>query len=718
MIVSRRLTTGSTASSESPWKSPDWASTSSTTRPLTRRFDGRAGVRVRRESRRLCALVTRSVGRAVLRPSECARPHCRGDRLRPSAGWRCVPRPLRRRRQRNRARRRPDVGEGVDLAGGGAVEELGDLAGAGRLAQRLLDPLHDQQERDQQRREEDDAERDHVDLPPAVAAADLPGARCVDDDTERVPVSPAAYPRRRVDARLRARERPSGPGAPALRPPRPSPSAHPGGPHRRVPLRPGRDARWAAPAGPGAWPASSPSSTPTRTASSTSPTPSSCWSPRCCPRRPPTRWSTRSRRRCSPATRTPIALAGRRPCRASRRSSSRPASSGRRPTRSLGLSQALVERFDGEVPGRMADLVTLPGVGRKTANVVLGNAFGVPGLTVDTHFGRLVRRFGWTAEDDPVKVEAEIAELVPKKEWTDFSHRVIFHGRRVCHAKKAACGACGLAQWCPSYGIGPIDPEVAAEAGQVPGRLGHRVTRRRAAAALVAAVAVLAGCTSFGDAGRPGPPSDPEQPAASAFEACPEQTDEPAAGGSAVPPLSFDCLGGGSLDLDPRPRRAHRRQPLGELVRAVPRGTAADAGARRHRRRPRARRRDRQQGRRAAGRVVRGRCGHDVPQRVRRRRGPHGGAGPQRPAVHDVPRRRRQRSCTASSARSSPPRSCSNWSPTTSVCSCERGRRRRRRRPARVPAAAARRRRRPAAAASHAAGERDRAPVGRADPLR
>lgn len=127
----------------------------------------------------------------------------------------------------------------------------------------------------------------------------------------------------------------------------------------------------------------------------------------------------------------------------------------------LGLSQALVERFDGEVPGRMSDLVTLPGVGRKTANVVLGNAFGVPGLTVDTHVGRLVRRFGWTEEEDPVKVEAEIARLVPRREWTDFSHRVIFHGRRVCHARKAACGACGLARWCPSYGIGPIDPEVA-----------------------------------------------------------------------------------------------------------------------------------------------------------------------------------------------------------------------------------------------------------------
>jgi endonuclease-3 len=126
-----------------------------------------------------------------------------------------------------------------------------------------------------------------------------------------------------------------------------------------------------------------------------------------------------------------------------------------------GLSRALVERFDGEVPARLEDLVTLPGVGRKTANVVLGNAFGVPGLTVDTHFGRLVRRFGWTPEEDPVKVEADVAKLIPKSEWTMFSHRVIFHGRRVCHAKKAACGACGLARWCPSYGIGPTDPQVA-----------------------------------------------------------------------------------------------------------------------------------------------------------------------------------------------------------------------------------------------------------------
>ncbi|MEV0602143.1 endonuclease III [Streptomyces sp. NPDC050315] len=127
----------------------------------------------------------------------------------------------------------------------------------------------------------------------------------------------------------------------------------------------------------------------------------------------------------------------------------------------LGLSVALRDRFGGEVPGRLEDLVTLPGVGRKTANVVLGNAFGVPGLTVDTHFGRLVRRFGWTAQEDPEKVEAEIADIFPKSEWTMLSHRLIFHGRRVCHSRKPACGACPIAPLCPSYGEGETDPEKA-----------------------------------------------------------------------------------------------------------------------------------------------------------------------------------------------------------------------------------------------------------------
>lgn len=129
----------------------------------------------------------------------------------------------------------------------------------------------------------------------------------------------------------------------------------------------------------------------------------------------------------------------------------------------IKLGQALVERFDGEVPARLEDLVTLPGVGRKTANVVLGNAFGVPGITVDTHFGRLSRRFGWTAEDDLVKVEHEVGALFPKREWTVLSHRLIWHGRRVCHSRRPACGACGLARLCPSFGEGPTDPEVAAK---------------------------------------------------------------------------------------------------------------------------------------------------------------------------------------------------------------------------------------------------------------
>jgi endonuclease-3 len=129
----------------------------------------------------------------------------------------------------------------------------------------------------------------------------------------------------------------------------------------------------------------------------------------------------------------------------------------------ITLGQALVERFDGEVPPRLSDLVTLPGFGRKTANVVLGNAFGIPGITVDTHFGRLSRRFGWTAEEDPVKVEHAIGALIPKKDWTMLSHRVIFHGRRVCHSRTPACGACALAPLCPSHGIGVLDPVAAAK---------------------------------------------------------------------------------------------------------------------------------------------------------------------------------------------------------------------------------------------------------------
>jgi endonuclease-3 len=128
----------------------------------------------------------------------------------------------------------------------------------------------------------------------------------------------------------------------------------------------------------------------------------------------------------------------------------------------LGMSQAVVSDYGGQVPGKLDELVKLPGVGRKTANVVLGDGFGIPGITVDTHFGRLVRRFGWTELEDPVKVEHAIGELFPRKDWTRLSHRIIYHGRRVCHAKKPACGACPIAKLCPSRGIGEQNPVKAA----------------------------------------------------------------------------------------------------------------------------------------------------------------------------------------------------------------------------------------------------------------
>jgi endonuclease-3 len=129
----------------------------------------------------------------------------------------------------------------------------------------------------------------------------------------------------------------------------------------------------------------------------------------------------------------------------------------------MGLAAALRDRFGGEVPHTLEELVTLPGVGRKTANVVLGNAFGIPGITVDTHFGRLSRRFGWTASDDPVTVEQEVGTLFPKSEWTILSHRLIWQGRRICHSRKPACGACPIADWCPSFGLGPTDATTAAK---------------------------------------------------------------------------------------------------------------------------------------------------------------------------------------------------------------------------------------------------------------
>jgi endonuclease-3 len=138
----------------------------------------------------------------------------------------------------------------------------------------------------------------------------------------------------------------------------------------------------------------------------------------------------------------------------------------------IGMAQALCERHGGEVPGTLDELVALPGVGRKTANVVLGNAFGVPGLTVDTHFARLARRFGWTGQTDADKIEAAVGSLFARSEWTDLSHRLIWHGRRACHARKPACGACPLARLCPSYGTGPTAVEAAEKLLKNPSQVG------------------------------------------------------------------------------------------------------------------------------------------------------------------------------------------------------------------------------------------------------
>ena len=126
-----------------------------------------------------------------------------------------------------------------------------------------------------------------------------------------------------------------------------------------------------------------------------------------------------------------------------------------------GLGIKLVEEFGGKIPSTIEELTSLPCVGRKTANVVLGHAFDIPGITVDTHFGRLSRRFEWTKSMDPVKVEHEVGELIPQKEWTNLSQRMIWHGRRICHSRKPACGACPLAKICPSVGIGEMDKEKA-----------------------------------------------------------------------------------------------------------------------------------------------------------------------------------------------------------------------------------------------------------------
>ncbi len=124
----------------------------------------------------------------------------------------------------------------------------------------------------------------------------------------------------------------------------------------------------------------------------------------------------------------------------------------------IACCKEIVASHGGKVPGTMEQLNPLPGVGRKTANVVLGNAFGVPGITVDTHVSRLSRRLGLTEEEDPVKIERDLMDILPAREWTMFSHRMIFHGRQVCFARKPACDRCTLSKFCPKVGV-----EVAAK---------------------------------------------------------------------------------------------------------------------------------------------------------------------------------------------------------------------------------------------------------------
>jgi endonuclease III len=127
----------------------------------------------------------------------------------------------------------------------------------------------------------------------------------------------------------------------------------------------------------------------------------------------------------------------------------------------LRLSAAVVADFAGQVPGTVEQLLTLPGVGRKTANVVLSDAFGVPAITTDTHFIRLSQRFGWTSATNPVVIESDVGALFDRTDWNSLNHRVIWHGRRRCHARRPACGACPVAELCPSFGTGPIEPGIA-----------------------------------------------------------------------------------------------------------------------------------------------------------------------------------------------------------------------------------------------------------------
>jgi endonuclease-3 len=134
----------------------------------------------------------------------------------------------------------------------------------------------------------------------------------------------------------------------------------------------------------------------------------------------------------------------------------------------LRMSQMLLEQYDGQVPCSLEELMVLPGVGRKTANVVLGEWFGVPGITTDTHVLRLSRRLGFSQHKDPPKVEQDLADLFAEESWISLSRSLIWHGRARCHARRAACGACPVAEMCPSFGEGEVDPDQAQALVRVP----------------------------------------------------------------------------------------------------------------------------------------------------------------------------------------------------------------------------------------------------------
>lgn len=158
----------------------------------------------------------------------------------------------------------------------------------------------------------------------------------------------------------------------------------------------------------------------------------------------------------------------------------------------IGVGEALVDRFYGTVPHTLAELVTLPGVGRKTANVVLGNAFGIPGLTIDTHFGRLARRLGWSAEDDPVKVERDVADLFEPKDWTMLSHRIIWHGRAICTSRSPRCAICPVADLCPSRRVIVAASTTQKSAQKTTRRPAPKSTRKSAKTSVQAAASIAA----------------------------------------------------------------------------------------------------------------------------------------------------------------------------------------------------------------------------------